>query len=109
MPHIRIRAMTQEQVATLSQKVVKNLAKLIETGEDNFTFELIDTRYFQNGQAVKSYPFVEVFWFARSKEIQDRTAAYLTEQIKSLTPKEDVAVVFRELKPSAYYENGKHF
>jgi hypothetical protein len=109
MPHIRMRALSKEQVATLSQKMLQNLAGLIETGEDNFTFEKIDSQFFYGGKEVKSYPFIEVFWFERPKEVQDRTAAYITEQVKALVPHEDVAVVFRRLEPSEYYENGRHF
>lgn len=109
MPHIRMRALSEEHVALLSQKMIKDLASLIQTGEDNFTFEKIDSQFFYGGKKIASYPFIEVLWFDRPKEVRDRAAAYITEQVRALVPKEDVAVVFQTLAPFEYYENGKHF
>jgi hypothetical protein len=104
-----MRALSEEQVATLSQKLVSSLASLIRTGEDNFTFERIGTQFFCGGKPVSSDPFVEVFWFERPKEIQDQAAALITAEVKALVSGRDVAVVFCRLEPSAYYENGTHF
>ncbi|UYL09522.1 DUF1904 domain-containing protein [Bdellovibrio sp. SKB1291214] len=109
MPHLRFRGLKEDQVASLSQTLVKDLAAAIETGEDNFSFELIGSHYFSKGQPGGAYPFVEVLWFKRSQEIQDKSALIITEQVKKLCPQDDVAVIFVPLEKNAYYENGSHF
>jgi hypothetical protein len=109
MPHIRMRAISAEHVATLSSSLVPDLAQIIQTPVDNFTFELIETRFFEKGSLTKAYPFVEVLWFARSQEVQDACARLITDKVKALVPENDVAVVFTVVNATAYYENGSHF
>ncbi|MBO9665805.1 MAG: DUF1904 domain-containing protein [Bdellovibrio sp.] len=104
-----MRALTEDQVSTLSNTLVKDLAKAIGTGEDNFTFELVATKFFYQAQKVAGYPFIEVLWFPRSQEIQNACAKIITEKVKALAPAEDVAVIFMALPQTAYYENGDHF
>ena len=108
MPHIRLRGIEEKHVAALSASVVADLAKTIQTSVDNFTFELVSTKFFEKGQGVAGYPFVEVLWFPRSQEVQDAAAKLLTGEIKKLVD-QDVAVIFVALPPTAYYENGVHF
>ena len=104
-----MRAMSAEHVSSLSQTLVEELATVMQTSADNFTFELVSTQYFERGQASKAYPFIEVLWFARSQEIQDLSAKLITEQVKALTKAQDISVIFQELRPNAYYDNGTHF
>ena len=109
MPHIRMRAITPEQAATLSSNLPSDLSQIIQTPIDNFTFELIETRFFEKGSISKAYPFIEVLWFARPQEVQDACARLITDKVKALVPENDVAVVFTVLNANAYYENGSHF
>ena len=109
MPHIRMRAVTTEQAAALSSTLAQDLAQIIQTPVDNFTFELVETQFFENGAPSKAYPFIEVLWFARSQNVQDASARLITDKVKALIPEDDVVVVFTILKASAYYENGNHF
>lgn len=109
MPHIRFRALKEDQVRQLSTDLCPALASVIQTSEDNFSFELVGTQFFTQGKLVESYPLVEVLWFARTQEIQDQCARLITEKVKAMTNAEDVVVVFSVLEKSAYYENGKHF
>jgi hypothetical protein len=104
-----MRAIDEKQAASLSASLVQELASLVMSSVDNFTFELISTTFFEKGSVSKGYPFIEVLWFARSQEIQDACAQFITSEVKKLLPGEDVAVVFTVLNPSAYYENSKSF
>ncbi|MNT14108.1 hypothetical protein D3C72_1491000 [compost metagenome] len=108
MPHIRMRGIEEKHVAALSASLVEDLAKTIQTSPDNFTFEHIQTRFFEKGQPCPGYPFIEVLWFPRSIEIQNVAAELITKAIKMLVS-QDVAVVFTAVTPSSYYENGKPF
>ncbi|WP_374078224.1 DUF1904 domain-containing protein [Bdellovibrio bacteriovorus] len=109
MPHIRMRALKADHVRQLSADLSKDLAQVMNTSEDNFTFEAVATQFFTQGQLTDSYPFVEVLWFERPQEVQDNCARILTDKVKALTGAEDVVVVFHVLAKTAYYENGRHF
>ncbi|UOF02918.1 DUF1904 domain-containing protein [Bdellovibrio reynosensis] len=96
-------------MAKLSSTMVKDLAAIINTSEDNFTFEVVSSQFFSEGQETASYPFVEVLWFARTQEVQNSCASYICDKVRELTKQPDVVVIFVELNKTAYYENGKHF
>lgn len=104
-----MRAVGAEHVSKLSLSLIDELAETMQTSADNFTFELIATEYFERGQPSPGYPFIEVYWFARSQEIQDLSAKIITEQIRALTKARDISVVFHTLNPKGYYDNGTHF
>jgi hypothetical protein len=109
MPHIRLRGMSTEQAGELSQSLPASLAPILETTVDNFTVELVQTQFFQQGSANSGYPFCEVLWFERSADHRQRCADWLTAEIRRLTAASDVAVVFFPIERSDYFENGKHF
>ena len=109
MPHLRFRALDSKHVASLSIALPKSLAVVMQTSEDNFTFESITTDYFENGQSIRSYPFIEVHWFARSQQIQNQSSRIITDNVKELGAATDVVVVFYAIDKATYYENGKHF
>lgn len=108
MPHLRMRAMSPEHVQTLSKDLLPVLAAAINTDEANFTFERINTDFFFAGKAVSSFPIIEVLWFPRSQEVQDKVASIITDKVKTLIS-DDVIVVFTQLSKEGYYENGVHF
>lgn len=108
MPHLRMRAITPEHVQTLSQDLLPELAKAIQTDEENFTFELVGTQFFHQGKPVTSFPLIEVLWFERPQEIQNKVAKIITEKVKTLI-NDDIIVVFKKLNKEAYYENGTHY
>lgn len=108
MPHLRLRAVTAEHVQTLSQELLPLLATAVNTAEDNFTFEKIETRFFFKDQEVLSFPMIEVLWFPRPQEVQDKVAKIITEKVKALI-NDDIIVIFTNLSKEGYYENGTHF
>lgn len=112
MPHIRIRAMTETDVKSLSQVLPKELSQLMHTPEDNFTVEKIPTVFYRNGSIVpdgQGDPMIEIHWFDRGAEIKSTTAKKVTELVRSFTKSEYIAVVFFDLPKTDYFENGSHF
>jgi len=81
----------------------------MSTTEDNFTVELISTKFFANGASVEGDPMLEVMWFDRGQETQDVCARELTKLVRPHTKSQYIAVVFSSLARTAYYENGNHF
>ncbi|KYG64617.1 pseudouridine synthase [Bdellovibrio bacteriovorus] len=104
-----MRAIKTEVVSQMSSELPKILADEMNTSEDNFTFEAVSTQFFAKGKPDASYPFIEVLWFARSQEVQNRCAEIITAKVKEAMKCDDVVVVFQVLEKTAYYENGTHF
>jgi hypothetical protein len=109
MPHLRFREIPTSLIEKLSETLPAPLAKVMQTSEDNFTFELIPTQFFSSGKNSPGNPFVEVLWFKRTQDIQDRSATIITESLRKVYPTADITLVFIELHPHCYYENGQHF
>ncbi|PSJ46296.1 DUF1904 domain-containing protein [Zobellella endophytica] len=110
MPHLRFRGVSRETVKQLSKSLVDTLAPLAGSPREHFTLEFIPAEFVHQGHVVAGYPFVEVFWFERPLEVQDRVAAAITEALRARVGDEpDVAVVFTRLEGRNYYENGGHF
>ncbi|ODS51061.1 MAG: pseudouridine synthase [Bdellovibrio sp. SCN 50-8] len=109
MPHIRFRAVRPQDVAVLSEILTPKLAELTEAPVDYFTYEYIQTEFYKNGQIASGDPFIEVHWFDRGQECQDKVAKEITSRVKELIGDKDIVVYFFDLKKSAYYENGNHF
>lgn len=110
MPHFRFRALERETVQILSKSLVDELQPVMDCSREDFSFELIATTFFSEGEVSLAYPFIEVLWFDRGQEKQDICAKAITAQVRKCLGKElDVAVVFIALSPSQYYDNGEHY
>lgn len=110
MPHLRIRALSDSAVKDLSLSLPQELAKILNTPEDNFTIEKIATTFYRQGQVVtEADPMVEFLWFERGVEVRDAAAKKVTELVRPHTKSEFIAVVFVDLPKESYYENGVKF
>lgn len=112
MPHLRIRGLDDSVIQKLSQSLPQELAKTLNTSEDNFTIEKISTTFFRSGQPLKDSeadPMIEFLWFDRGADARQRAAQIVTAQVKAYSSSEAIAVVFTTLPKDHYFENGKHF
>lgn len=112
MPHLRIRGLSDSAVKELSRSLPKELAKVLNTAEDNFTVEKIMTTFYQNGEAVKeelAEPMIEFLWFDRGLEVRKAAAKKVTELVQAHTQSKFIAVVFVSLPKDHYFENCVHF
>lgn len=111
MPHLRFRAIAFDTVKHLSTALVDDLQPLMKCPREDFTLEHIPASFIFDGEVSDAYPFVEVFWFDRGQEAQDRVAAVITAAIRTAVAdnNQDVAVIFTALTHSAYYDNGQHY
>lgn len=112
MPHLRIRGLSNSSVAALSISLPPDLSKILNTPEDNFTVEKVETTFYRSGKAVAEDlvdPMVEFLWFERGAEVRDAAAKKVTELVRLHTKSEYIAVVFINLPKDCYYENGANF
>lgn len=112
MPHVRIRAMKESDVRTLSEVLPAQLALMMKTSEDNFTVEKLTSVYYRAGQIVKDGdgdPMIEIHWFDRGAEVKELVAKKITEVVRGITHAEYISVIFFDLPKENYFENGVHF
>lgn len=108
MPQIRMRGVEAQKIAPVSKELVDQLQSITGTPREHFTIELTHSTYLLDGEAIPSIPFVEIAWFDRGQEMQDRVAQVVTTAMHK-AGYADVDVVFTIMERSRYYENGKHF
>ncbi|MFD2614341.1 DUF1904 family protein [Paenibacillus gansuensis] len=105
MPQLRVRGISAEQMAAVSTDLVQEMGQICECGEDNFTIDVFHVTSVFGGRTVETYPFIEVAWFERGKEIRDRLAACITKHVQSQEIAE-VEVAFTVYREEEYYVNG---
>ncbi len=108
MPQIRMRGVQAEKIAPVSKDLVDQLHAITGTAREHFTIELTHSTYILDGAVVPSIPFVEIAWFDRGQEVQDRVAQVVTAAMKQAGYPE-LDMVFTLMERSRYYENGQHF
>ncbi|TKB48316.1 DUF1904 family protein [Ferrimonas sediminicola] len=114
MPHIRISGVERQQVMHMSQNLVDQLAEVVGCPRDHFTIELLPTEFiFDDKMDANRYPIIDVHWFERGQQIQDKAAGIITGAIRGQLKEEEkgveICVRFFPLDPFKYYENGAHF
>ncbi len=108
MPQIKIRGVELKDVCSLSDNLINDLEKIINCPRNYFTIEYIPSTFIMNGNVTAGYPFVEVTWFDRGQDVQDKAASAITNHIRG-AGYNDVDVIFIAIKQNDYYENGEHF
>lgn len=108
MPQIRFRGVKINYVTTVRKPLIDELTEIVSCPRDYFTVEHVDSSFIGDDGLTEGYPFVDVFWFDRGQEVQDRVAETITKYVhKQGYP--DVDIIFHKLNEKQYYENGKHF
>lgn len=107
MPMLKFRGIPKEEIIIESKKLVDEIAEIVECPRDYFTLEVMDNLFVMDGKVVDAPTIVEVAWFGRGQEVQDKVANVITTHFKK--DRECLDVFFVNLEYSDYYENGKHF
>lgn len=108
MPRIKIKGIKVEDICTVSKELIDELETLLTCPRDYFSLEHVNSTFIKDGEIVSGYPFVEVAWFDRGQEIQDKAAKIITKFFNSVGY-ENLDIIFIMLKKESYYENGEHF
>lgn len=108
MPHLNFKNIERNKVKQLCKELTPQLAKEIDCPEDWITFSHMESQTFVQGEDNDDIVFVNVEWFPRTQEVQDKVASVLHNGVVETGSKE-VVIIFNELKKEAYYEEGQHF
>lgn len=103
MPQIIMKNIDQEILESISEKLIEDLAVITGSPSDSFTVELS-----QNISITQAYCFVDVYWFNRPDDIQDKVAQCITQTLLGRGVLE-FDLCFHELVERKYYYNGKHY
>lgn len=109
MPQIKIRGVKAEEVCKISENMIDELVEAVKCPRDYFEIECIKSLAIRNGQISEVYPFVEVAWFDRGQEIQDKVAKIITDNMRKNLNVENMDLAFIVFEKEKYYENGEHF
>lgn len=107
MPQFLIKGMKVEEVQKISTQMVDELEEIIGCPRDYFRIELVDSILIRDGDIVAGCPLVQVNWFDRGQEVQDKVALSITNNIQD-AGYEQVEIFFIVLERDKYYENGTH-
>lgn len=108
MPILKLKAIDVKSTCGISKQLIDELQELIKCPREYFSLEVVQCDYILDGEIVSGLPVVEVYWFDRGQEVQDKAAETITKYIHS-AGYTNVDVIFFALKESRYYENGVHF
>ena len=108
MPQIIIKGMELDKVKAISTSLVDELQQIIGCPRDYFTIEAVISSFIMDGQQTEISPLVEIKWFDRGQDIQDRTAAAISRHIRS-SGYSHAETFFTVLENSKYYENETHY
>ena len=108
MPALVLKSIDSKKALTISENLIDELQELIQCPRDYFSIEVSQSSFIMDGEFVDSLPMVDVIWFDRGQEIQDKVAEVINKYINSIGYK-NLDIIFHVLEKNKYYENGKHF
>lgn len=108
MPQLKFRGVEGKEICSVSKELIDELQELLQCPRDYFVLECSNSTFISEGNFINIYPIIDVAWFDRGQELQDKVAEIITKHVESLGYK-DIDVVFSILDEKKYYENGKHF
>ncbi len=108
MPQIIVKGLDEKQMMTLAKTTSNTLGSICACDANWFVFESTNA-YFINSDGEKfNQAVVQVHWFKRSQEIQDKVAGLLDKAIKDMGF-DFTQISFHLFYEEAYYEDGEHF
>lgn len=74
MPTLILKGVKPSDLQVLAKPLIAQLAEAVECPKDWFTLELTNPMYFDETGLVEWYPIINVNWYPRSKEMQEKVA-----------------------------------
>lgn len=108
MPFFRFHFVETSRLAGVSRLMADRIQQAVGCPREHIVFELIHSGVVEEGtvKAGQTWPFVEVEYFERPREIQHEVARIVYECLK-IAGYPDADIHFRYLQTENYYENGE--
>lgn len=108
MPQIIVKGLTPTQAESLAVKAAPALGNICSCPADWFVFDLSPSKFFDENGPTSHWPVVQVWWFKRPVNVQDKVASYLNEEFK-LLGFNGSQISFHIFNEADYYEDGQHY
>lgn len=108
MPQIKIKGIEKETVKAFSKSMVDDLSSIIDCPRDHLIIECQEVISIFDGEEIPVYPFIELAWFDRGTEVQDKVSDCIFKYLSDANI-EEAELAFTTFKERNYYYNGKHF
>lgn len=108
MPFFKFHFVEALKLEGISRPMADRIQQVVGCPREHIVFELVHSNVINHTtvKEEKAWPFVEVEYFERPKEVQDALAQVIYEFLKT-AGYPDSDVYFRYLQPESYYEDGK--
>lgn len=84
MPMLKFKGIETKDVCKVSKNLLDELQELLQCPRENLSLEVSQSVYVNDGELVSGSPVVEVVWFARGKETQDKAAKIIIKYVKAM-------------------------
>ena len=108
MPQLWTRHIDATQLRLIAPALIKELAEICSSTEDNFTIEIISGDSIGSNELIAPFAFIEVRWFDRGIAVQNRFAESVTKQLLTIGIRE-IEMAFIPYEKRNYYCNGVAF
>ena len=103
MPQVIFKGINKDEAISFSSGLAKSLAEAINCPKEWISIELAQAEYFNLHSNEDAFPVVNIYWFARPKEVQDKVAGIVKEYLFNQGYTQ-LQVYFHRLDPNEYYE-----
>ena len=105
-PFLRFHTTDPVKLAEISREMTDHLQETIGCPREHIVLEVIHSEIVIDGQIGQGdWPFIEVAYFERGLEVQDKVAGIICRYLKQVGY-ENVDIHFSYLNNRNYYENG---
>lgn len=109
MPFFRFHFTDPDKLLPVSKEMTDRIQEAVGCPREHIVLEVVASVVLHDGKLQSdAWPFVEVDYFERPRNVQDQVAQAVAECLKKAGyPESDIH--FRYLQKEDYYENGKAF
>ncbi|WP_245585945.1 DUF1904 family protein [Paenibacillus pinihumi] len=105
LPQLTVRGIDKDVLAVISKPLLQEMAQVCGCGTDNFTIDCLQVTAIGEEGVTGVYPFIEVAWFERGREVRDVLARTITSHIQAAGIQE-LEIAFKVYQEDGYYING---
>lgn len=108
MPRVTIHGVSFQAAKSLGMAIKKNLVSCDEIKPEHVQVQFLQTIALTHVEEEEWLPMIDILWFGRSQEVQDKVAEMLTQLFWKMGF-ENLQVTFQTIAENCFYENGQHY
>lgn len=105
MPFLRFHVVEQKRLERVGERLISEIVNTLGCPRETVVLEVMNSSFVSGADKIQPYAFVEVLYFERPSEQQDKIVQILYDCLKEVGYTES-DVHFSYLQKCNYYENG---